>query len=150
MKTRKYSKKDEVEVKNIFTQYWNDNEFLDELTEELHTEICKFYVAEKDGEIVGIIGLREAPAHLRSHADTENPAELYIIASKYQNKGIGNLLGQKIINEAKKLGFTEVVCYSPETHNSSWKFYEKFGFTKHGIIKDPDDGYPGMLWKKII
>lgn len=150
MKARKYNKKDEVEVKNIFTQYWNDNEFLDELTEELHAEICKFYVDEKDGEIVGIAGLREAPAHLNKHADTEKPAELYIIASKYQNKGIGSLLGQKIISEAKKLGFTEMVCYSPETHSSSWIFYEKLGFTKHGIIKDPDDGYPGMLWKKII
>lgn len=150
MKTREYNKKDEVEVKNIFAQYWTDTEFLNELTEELYAGTYKFDVAEKDGEIVGVAGLREAPMHLRSYANTEKPAELYIIASKYKNKGIGNLLGQKIINEAKKLGFTEMVCYSPETHNSSWKFYEKIGFTKHGIIKDPDDGYPGMLWKKII
>ena len=87
---------------------------------------------------------------LSNHSNTDKSAELYIIASKYQNKGIGNLLGQKLIEEVKKLQFTEIVCYSPETHNSSWKFYEKLGFTQHGIIKDPDDGCPGMLWKKTI
>lgn len=150
MKVRKYSKKDEVEVKNIFTQYWTDNEFLNELTEELNAEICKFYVVEKKGEVIGIAGLRKAPAYLITNANTEKPAELYVIASKYKNKGIGNFLGQKIIEEAKKLEFTEILCYSPETHNSSWKFYENLGFTSYGIIKNPDDGYPGMLWRKII
>lgn len=75
---------------------------------------------------------------------------MYVIASKLQNEGIGSMLVQKVIEEAKSLHFTEIECYSPETHSSSWKFYEKLGFTKHGIIKDPDDGYPGMLWKKVI
>jgi len=150
MKVRDYDNKDEVEVKNIFTQYWTDNEFLNELAEELKAKVCKFYVAEKNGEVVGIAGLREAPTHLRNHADTSEPAELYIIASKYQNQGIGNFIGQKIVGEAKKLGFAEILVYSPETHISSWKFYEKLGFKKHGIIKDPDDGYPGMLWKKKL
>ncbi|PIP73098.1 MAG: hypothetical protein COW88_03020 [Candidatus Lloydbacteria bacterium CG22_combo_CG10-13_8_21_14_all_47_15] len=150
MKARKYNKKDEIEVKNIFSKYWTDNEFLDELAEELDSDNCRFYVAEDDNEIVGVAGLREAPTHLRNHADTKKPAELYIIASKYKNKGTGNLLGQKIIEGSKKLKFTEIVCYSPETHDSSWRFYEKLGFTKHGIINDPDDGYPGMLWKKTL
>jgi len=60
------------------------------------------------------------------------------------------MLVSKVIEEIKKLNFTEIACYSPETHNSSWKFYEKLGFIRHGIIKDPDDGYPGMLWRKLI
>lgn len=148
MKARNYNKQDEIEVKNIFTQYWTDEEFLKELAEELNKEVNNFYVAEKDDEVVGIAGLRESPAYLSDHADTKNPIELYVIASKYKNKGIGNFLGQKIIEEAKKSGFTEILCYSPETHNTSWKFYEKLGFTKFGIVKNPDDGYPGMLWKK--
>lgn len=150
MKVREYSKIDETEAKNIFDLYWTDKEFLNELTNELNAKTCRFFVAEKDGEILGIAGLREAPAHLSIYAKTNKPAELYIIASKYQNKGIGNFLGQKIIEETRNLGFTEILCYSPETHNSSWKFYEKLGFTSYGIIKDPDDGYPGMLWVKTI
>ena len=147
---REFQKSDQKAVAEIIALYWTDNEFINELAEELKAKVCKFYVAEKNSKVVGIAGLREAPTHLRNHADTSEPAELYIIASKYQNQGIGNFIGQKIVGEAKKLGFAEILVYSPETHISSWKFYEKLGFKKHGIIKDPDDGYPGMLWKKKL
>ncbi len=150
MKVKDYDEKYEKEVKKIFSQHWTDNEFLDELSEELEGKKSTFYIAQQDDEVVGIAGLRVAPEHLHVHTGGDKIAELYIIASKYQNKGIGTVLGQKIIEEAKKLGFTEVVVYSPETHSSSWKFYEKVGFTRLGIIKDPDDGYPGMLWQKNI
>ncbi len=150
MKFRKYNKKDKIVVQNIFKKYWTDEEFLEEIAENMENDNMHFYVTEEDDEVVGVAGLREAPKYLRDYAETKNPAELYIIASKIKNKGFGNKLAQKVIEEAKKLGFTEIECYSPETHNSSWKFYEKLGFTKHGIINDPDDGYPGMLWKKVI
>jgi len=150
MKTRNYNQKDEDAVKKVFAQYWTDTKFLDELAQELRAEACQFYVTLSNEGIVGIAGLRKPATHLNGHADTKNPTELYIIASKYKNQGIGNLLGLKVIEEAKKLKFTEILCYSPETHSSSWPFYEKLGFTKHGTIKDPDDGYPGILWQKII
>lgn len=157
MTVRNYKKQDEGAVKEIFSQYWTDANYIAELIGELNTHVgeegdhgtnkCRFYVAERDGELVGIAGFRVAPEYLRKEVGTENPAELYIIASKFQGVGIGNLLSQTVVREARDLYFTEIVCYSPETHNSSWKFYEKLGFTKHGIIKNPDDGYPGMLWK---
>jgi len=150
MKIRNYNKKDKVAVQQIFAKYWTDREFLDELEENLDKGDVRFYVAEKDNEIIGVAGLRESPKYLSKYAETENPVELYIIASKLQNKGFGNLLAQKVIEESKKLNFTEIECYSPKTHNSSWKFYKKLGFKKHGIINDPDDGYPGMLWRKVL
>lgn len=150
MKIRDYSEKDKSAVQNIFTKYWTDEEFLSELSKNVDDGNMHFYVAEKDDEVVGVVGFREAPDYLRLYAETKTPAELYIVASKLQNEGIGSTLVQKVIEEAKNLFFTEIECYSPETHDSSWKFYEKLGFTMHGIIKDPDDGYPGMLWRKII
>jgi N-acetylglutamate synthase-like GNAT family acetyltransferase len=150
MKIRNYNKKDKTAVQDIFAKYWTDKEFLDELEENLDNDKVYFYVAEKDNEIVGVAGFREALEHLRVYAETKNPAELYIIASKEKSKGTGNILAQEVIKKAKGLDFTEIECYSPETHNSSWRFYEKLGFTKYGIINDPDDGYPGMLWIKII
>lgn len=150
MKIRDYSRKDREAVQNIFTKYWTDEEFLSELSMNLDKGEMHFYVAEKNDGVVGVAGFREAPEYLRLHAETENPAELYVVASKLQNEGIGSMLVQKVIEEAKNLFFTEIECYSPETHNSSWKFYEKLGFIKHGTIKDPDDGYPGMLWRKLF
>lgn len=156
---RDYKIEDKNEVKDIFSKYWTDDVFLNELEKKLDvytnkekeygTDTYRFYVAEKEGKIVGIAGLRKAPDYLRAYANTENPLELYVVASKFQKMGTGKALGQKIIEEAEKLNFTEILCYSPETHNSSWVFYEKLGFEKGGIIKD-EDGYPGMLWKKIV
>lgn len=150
MEIRDYSEKDKEAVQNIFAKYWTDEEFLSELAKNMDGSKIRFYVAEKDGEVVGVAGFREAPKYLRDYAETKNPAELYIVASKLQNEGIGGMLVRKVIEEARNLFFTEMECYSPETHSNSWKFYEKLGFTRHGIIKDPDDGYPGMLWRKII
>ncbi len=150
MKIRDYNEKDKSAIQNIFTKYWTDEEFLSELAKNIDEYKMRFYGAEKDGEVVGVAGFREAPEYLRVYAETKNPAELYVVASKLQNEGIGSMLVQKVIDEVRKLNFTEIECYSPETHNSSWKFYEKLGFKKHGIIKDPDDGYPGMLWEKTI
>lgn len=150
MKIREYKQQDEVQVKSIFAQYWTDPEFLDELSENLNSTTCSFYVADKDEEIVGVVGIRKSPNFLNAEADTKNPSELYIVASKRKNEGIGSLLVKKMIEIAKGLGFTEMLCYSPQTHNSSWPFYENLGFTQGGIVKDPDDDYPGMLWKKVI
>jgi len=150
MKIREYNQKDEDQVKNIFSQYWNDPEFLEELLENLNSTDCSFYVADKEGEVVGVGGIRKASDFLRVKADTDNPAELYVIASKRKNEGIGSLLVKKLIEIAKDSGFTEILGYSPETHNSSWSFYDHLRFTQGGIIKDPDDGYPGMLWKQSI
>jgi len=150
MEIRDYSEKDKDAVQDIFIKYWTDDEFLNELAANLTERKVYFYIAEKGGDVVGVAGFREAPEYLRAYAETKNPAELYVVASKLQNKGIGSMLVQKVIEKARNLSFTEIECYSPETHNSSWKFYEKLGFTRHGIIEDPDDGYPGMLWRKIL
>ena len=114
MKIRDYDKKDKSEAQDIFSKYWTDREFLRELARELDKGACRFYVAEEYDKVIGIAGFRKAPAYLRAYAETENPAELYIIASRFQSKGIGNVLGQKVIKEAKKSHFTEMECYSPK------------------------------------
>lgn len=150
MQIKKYNKSYEEQVKNIFTLYWTDVEFLDELSTALNSSSCNFYIAQENNEITGVVGVRKADNFLKDHVSTDNPAELYVIASKYKGKGIGSILSNYIIEEYSKMNYTEMICYSPETHNDSWKFYENSGFAKHGIVNDPDDGYPGMLWSKIL
>jgi L-amino acid N-acyltransferase YncA len=150
MEIRDYDENNKRAVRDIVALYWTDKEFLNEFTKLIDEHKLHLYVAEHGNEIVGVAGFREAPEFLRVHAQTRNPAELYIIASKSQHEGIGSLFVQKVIEESRKLHFTEIECYSPATHEGSWKFYEKLGFAHHGIIKDPDDGYPGVLWRKTI
>lgn len=153
MYIKKYQASNKQSVQDIFAQYWNDPEFLEELTQNLESNDTYFYTAENDDTIVGIIGLRKAPEYLCRHHTVDNykkSLELYILASQSQNKGVGTRLLEKAIEFAKEFGYTEIVCYSPETHSDSWKFYEKNGFINQGIIHDPDDGYPGILWVNNI
>ena len=49
----------------------------------------KFFVAEEKEEIVGVSAIRKLPEHMKEYAQTERPAELYVIAVKYKNRGIG-------------------------------------------------------------
>ena len=138
MTFRKYTKEDKVPVNEIFRLYWTDPEFLAELNTEL--DKADFWVAEENREIVGVAGTRPAPEYLGG----SGLLELYVIASKTKNKGVGSVLLQyveKHIPEKYKC----LVLYSPETHQSSWGFYEKNGFKSEGLVSDPEDGYPGML-----
>ncbi|MBI2278446.1 MAG: GNAT family N-acetyltransferase [Candidatus Brennerbacteria bacterium] len=155
---RDFQKNDLESSEEISTLYWNDLEFLKELSDTLkmyinQTEECinekyRFFVAEEKGEIVGIAGFRNAPDYLRQHAKTNNPAELYIIAVKYKGRGIGKELRLKILEEGKNIGFTEIILYSPNSHEKSWVFYEKSGFERIGEITAPD-GEPGQVWQKL-
>ena len=103
MKIRDYNKKDKDAVQSIFTKYWTDEEFLGELSEYIDGGKMHYYIAEKDNEVVGVAGFREAPEYLRFYAETKNPAELHIVASKLKNEGVGSLL----VKEGKRRAVTE-------------------------------------------
>ncbi len=149
MNIRKYQEKDRKDVEEIFDLYWTDPEFLDELSGKLNSIKDSFFVAEENDEIVGIIGFKDLPDYLKPYTSTNNPIEFYIVAAKYKRKGIGEKLTIKLTEETKKLGFTEILLYSPQTHSDSWNFYKKSGFEKIGEITPPDDEI-GQLFRKIL
>jgi L-amino acid N-acyltransferase YncA len=152
---REFQEKDQKAAEAIFALYWTDPEFLKELSSELSSYIqdprknSSFFVAEEGGEIVGIVGFKKLPDYLKPHALTANPVEFYVIAVKYQRKGIGRKLKTKMIEEAQKLGFSEILLYSPHTHDASWKFHDELGFERVGEITLPEDEV-GQLWRKIL
>ena len=156
---RKFQKIDKKSVEAIFVQYWTDPVFLNELSDKLQIAIddtdecreCKlnFFVAEEDTEIVGAGGFMSAPDYLKEYAKTETPVEFYILASKYRGKGIGGALRAKMVEEAKKLGFTEILLYSPDSHKESWNFHDSFDSERIGEVIAPD-GEPGQVWRKLL
>jgi L-amino acid N-acyltransferase YncA len=85
---------------------------------------------------------------MRQYATTENPVEFYVLASKYEGKGIGTALRNKRIEEAKRLGYTEVIFYSPESHKESWAFHDSSGAERVGLVSV--DGEPGCVWRLVL
>lgn len=159
MITRDFQKNDRESVEAIFALYWTDPVFLKELSQKLqmvidNTQECRdqqihFFVAEEEGEIIGIGGFMVAPEYLRKYAKTDNPVEFYILASKYRGKGTGGNVRTKMIEEARKLGFTEVVLYSPNSHKESWSFHDSLGAERIGEVIAPDREL-GQVWRKLL
>lgn len=156
MNIRELQVKDEKAVREIFALYWTDPDFLNELSSELDLYLKNdsnrnsyFFVAETEGEIVGVSGFKKLPDYMKPCAITEKPVEFYVIASKYKRKGIGSKLTLKLIEEAKSLGFSEILLYSPHTHKGSWIFYENSGFEKVAEITPPEDEV-GQLFRKLL
>ncbi|MEQ1561644.1 MAG: hypothetical protein ABL899_02910, partial [Nitrospira sp.] len=82
---RKFKKSDAEAVKKIFALHWTDPEFLEELSDGLESSIqkntdrnSKFFVAEENKEILGIVGFRKLPDYLIPFTLTDKPVELYI------------------------------------------------------------------------
>ncbi len=156
MNIREFQEKDREAVEKIFALHWTDPEFLKELSSELHLYVQSnpegnslFFIAEEGEEIIGIAGFKKLPNYLKPYATTNNPVEFYVIAVKEKRKGVGQKLTLKLIEEAKKLRFSEILLYSPHTHSESWNFYEKLGFERVGEITPPDDEI-GQLWRIIL
>jgi L-amino acid N-acyltransferase YncA len=153
---REFQENDQSAVEEIAALYWTDPEFLKELSGELRSYLNRssskdsgFFVAEENDGILGFVGFRKLPNYLRFYAQTSNPIEFYVIAVKNKGKGVGEKLKLKLIEEVEKLGFSEILLYSPGSHDESWNFHDKFGFERVGEITPPEDD-AGYLWRKIL
>jgi L-amino acid N-acyltransferase YncA len=156
MLIRKFKKNDQEGVEGIFALHWTDPEFLKELSNELESYTqtnsnrnSGFFIAERNKEILGIVGFRKLPDYLMSFALTNKPVELYVIAVKHKRTGVGRILKLKLIEEVNKSGFSEILLYSPGSHNDSWKFHDILGFERIGEVTPPEDDI-GQVWRKIL
>lgn len=156
MNIREFQKSDQKAVEEIFSLYWTDPEFLKELSNELQSYIKEapnkdygFFVAEENSEILGIVGFKKLADYLKPYVLTDNPIEFYVIAVKYKRKGIGEKLKLKLIEEAQRSGFSEILLFSPNSHDESWGFHDRLGFKRAGEVIPPDDEV-GQVWQKIL
>ncbi|PIR45446.1 MAG: hypothetical protein COV09_01410 [Candidatus Vogelbacteria bacterium CG10_big_fil_rev_8_21_14_0_10_50_13] len=156
MDIREFKKNDKKAIEGLFSLYWTDPEFLKELSDELQLYLEKgvnkdrgFWVAEEKGEILGIVGFKKLADYLRPYALTDNPVEFYIIAVKHKRQGVGTKLKLKLIDEVKNLGFSEILLFSPGSHDESWTFHDNLGFERVGEVTPPDDEI-GHVWRKVL
>lgn len=152
---REFQEKDKNAVKEIFSMYWTDPEFLEELSNELNLYInnqsnkSRFLVVEENDEVLGIAGYKKIPDYLKEFAKTKNPVELYIIAVKYKRKGIGIKLKAELIESIKEMGYSEILLFSPNSHKESWNFHDTFNFQRIGEVIPPEDEL-GQVWGRVL
>jgi L-amino acid N-acyltransferase YncA len=144
-------------VEVIYDLYWS-GDFRENISKRLNQSVEKstditeqnfsYFIAEENEEVLGVVGIRKCPAHMMEYTKTERPAELYILAVKNKEKGVGRALVERAINEAKGNGYTEIVLYSGETHQDSWGFYDHLNFERVGESVAPN-GEKGKVWRMV-
>ncbi|MCF6136130.1 GNAT family N-acetyltransferase [Pseudalkalibacillus berkeleyi] len=101
-------------------------------------------VAEQAEEILGyscLTKFRPKPAYASTVEDS-----IYI-KSKARGHGVGSMLLEKLINEAKKNNHHSIIAVIANDERSSVQLHEKFGYEKTGLIKEA--GYKFDRWHDI-
>jgi len=129
MKVDRAKVSDATAMHRLINHFAGKSEMLPRALSEIYENIRDYFVARDDGQVVGCIAL---------HVNWLDLAEIRSLAvdQKRQNQGIGSLLVQACLDEAKKLDIPTVFCltYKPT-------FFEKHGF--HLIDKKE---LPRKIW----
>jgi amino-acid N-acetyltransferase len=113
---RKAQMADVKDIQKLLTNFANRGDMLSRSLSELYESLRDFYVAVEDGRLLGTAALHivwDDLAEVRSVAVSEDAGR----------KGVGSLLVQTCIAEAREIGLGRIFCltYKPD-------FFAKFGF----------------------
>jgi len=118
---RKIQKNDESQIYSLCKKCFSDQEAI-EVVESLF-DIDDFFVIEKskDNEIIGLVAFGLYSLHI---------GHIMILAvhPNYQNKGIGTLLLEKVVNDLQKQHVRNIRLEVRTTNLNAIKFYEKHNF----------------------
>ena len=109
--------------KEIFSQPWSEQGFLDALAREENI----FLVAEEAGELCGYLGMYQS----LDEGEITNVA----VKAEKRNAGIGFLLIQAVIEAAKQQQINQIILEVRVSNASAIHLYEKCGFINCGIRK---------------
>jgi amino-acid N-acetyltransferase len=109
---------DVAAIRRIVDLYAADRILLSKATVTLFEDVQEFYVAEVDGQIAGCGAL---------HVMWEDLAEVRTLGvdKEYRGHGVGDLLLQRLIEQARHVGVTRVFCLT----------FEVEFFTRHGFAE---------------
>jgi ribosomal protein S18 acetylase RimI-like enzyme len=77
---------------------------------------------------------------LVNRPDADAEIMLFLVDSKYRGKGIGRVLMDKFVDDAKQEGSTRISVYADD-QASNWRFYENYGFERAGVFYDNWSSY---------
>ncbi len=118
----------ETDEQKDIADYIAENYSIEKIISELKDENTTFFIPELAGKAVGFAKLREnsIPECLKG----ENTIELHRIylLERVWRKGIGKILIEKCLDEAKQKGFDSMWLGTWEANKRARKFYESLGF----------------------
>ena len=113
---RKAQIQDVKDIQKLLTHFANRGDMLSRSLAELYEALRDFYIFEEEGRLLGTAAL---------HIVWEDLAEIrsVCVAEDAGRKGLGTLLVQACIDEAREIGLKRVFCltYKPD-------FFGTFGF----------------------
>ncbi len=104
-----------------FSMPWKEEDF----AEMIAAPYAHFFVADEDGRIVGIIGLRD----LSGEGEITNVA----VCEERKRHGIGSMLVSRVIEESQSLGIGDLTLEVRVSNEAAIRLYDKFGFKSEGI-----------------
>ncbi len=137
-------KKEDVEIisrleEETFSMPWSRDAFLEMITKE----DAEYYVAEKNGQVIGGCGMLMAVG--------EGNITNVVIDEKERNKGIGTKMLQYLIEDGYKKGLQAFTLEVRVSNAAAIHVYEKLGFFSEGIRpnfyeKPTEDAM--IMWKR--
>jgi amino-acid N-acetyltransferase len=130
---RKAQVADVKNIQKLLMTFANRGDMLPRSLSELYESIRDFYVVEEDGVLLGASALHivwEDLAEVRSVAVMEDSGR----------KGIGSLLVQECIAEARAIGLRRIFCLT----------YKPDFFGKHGFCLVDKSELPHKVWGDCI
>lgn len=133
VKTRKATEKDVLEIYELIAGYAEKGIMLPRSKDVISRQLENFYVAEKDGRVVGCGSL------CALGSDLVEIRSLGVLESQ-KGMGIGRMLVECLIREAQKRKFPRVMALTYEV-----AFFEKIGFS---VV--PKEIFPEKVWTDCI
>ncbi len=133
IKFRKAFPADVLAIRNLIQEGKKDGFLLLRSLSELYEKVRDFWVAEKDGEIIGICGFHSVWGDLAE-------VRSLVVKKDFRGKGIGKAILEKGEKELKEIGFKKVF-----TLTAIPGYFEKLGYRK--ISKDK---LPHKVWKDCL
>jgi len=144
MQVRRARTSDVQAVRRLVDTYADDRRLLSKATVVLYEDVQEFYVAERDGAVVGCGAL---------HVMWEDLAEVrtVAVAPDHHGRGVGTALLTRLVQAAREVGVSRVFCLTFET-----AFFARHGFevveevpvdptVAAELLQSPDEGVAEFL-----
>jgi phosphinothricin acetyltransferase len=111
---------------------------------EEHDERHPVFIAEMEGEVAGFASLTKWSDRCAYSGTVESS---FYVAGRFRGQGIGRILKQKVVEEARSLGYHTLLARVAEGSEASMHLNISFGFRHVGTMKEV--GYKFGRWLDV-